>query len=305
MIEIRHVLCPVDFSDHSLRALKQAVALASAQRGDVTALHVMPLQMPPLSGLAMAVAGTVEYGTREDMQADLTERLARFVAPVADGVPVETVVEAGDVVNQIVTQARARGVDVIVIGTHGHGEFERLTLGSTADKTQRKASCPVLTVPPAADATVDPGPFRRILCAIDFSESSTRALQYALALARSSGGRVRLVHVLESIPMPVPASAVGVFDVDAYRESVEAEARRRLHALVSSEVAPLTEGEEVRIGKAADEIVRAAEDHPSDLVAMGVRGHSALEDALFGSTAYHVARRATCPVLSVRARANE
>jgi nucleotide-binding universal stress UspA family protein len=302
MVEIRHFLCPVDFSDLSLHALKQAVALAGVQGGDVKALHVMPLHMPPLSGLAMAVAGSVESGTREDMRTDLGERLQRFVASAADGVPVETLVEAGDVVNQIVTQARARGADVIVIGTHGHGGFERLTLGSTTEKTQRKASCPVLTVPPAADETVAPGPFRRILCAIDFSESSMRALEYGLALARSTDGRIRLVHVLESVPMPLPESAAGVFDVPAYQKSLEAEARRRLHALVSSEVAPLTEGEEVRVGKAAEEILRAAEDHRSDLVVMGVRGHSALEDALFGSTAYHVARRATCPVLSVRAR---
>jgi nucleotide-binding universal stress UspA family protein len=305
MVEIRHVLCPVDFSDLSLHALRQAVALAAAQGGDVKALHVMPLHMPPLSGLAMAIAGGVESGTREDMQADLDERLERFVAPAADGVPVETVVEAGDVVNQIVTQARARGADLIVIGTHGHGGFERLTLGSTAEKTQRKATCPVLTVPPAANETAAPGPFRRILCAIDFSESSILALEYATALARSADGRILLVHVLESVPMPLPDSAAGVFDVPAYQESLEAEARRRLHALVSSEVAPLAEAEDVRVGKAHEEILRAAEDHRSDLVVMGVRGHSGLEDALFGSTAYHVARRATCPVLSVRARANE
>jgi nucleotide-binding universal stress UspA family protein len=56
------------------------------------------------------------------------------------------------------------------------------------------------------------------------------------------------------------------------------------------------------VGKAHDEILMAAEEHGSDLIVIGVRGHTALEDTLFGSTAYHVARRAACPVLSVRAR---
>jgi nucleotide-binding universal stress UspA family protein len=302
MVQIRHILCPVDFSDFSLRALKQAVVLAGAHGGDVEALHVMPLHMPPVSGLAMAAAGVLEPNTRERMRMDLRERLAEFVAPAADGVPVETIVEEGNVVNQIVTQARARGVDLIVVGTHGHGGFERLTLGSTAEKTQRKAPCPVLTVPAGPDGAPSPALFRRILCAVDFSEPSGRALEYALALARESDGRVLLVHVLESVPSALHTPAFGAFDVRAHQDTLESEARTRLRGLVPTEGDRWTEGEEVRVGRAHDEILMAAEEHGSDLVVMGVRGHSAFENALFGSTAYHVAHRAACPVLSVRGR---
>jgi nucleotide-binding universal stress UspA family protein len=56
---------------------------------------------------------------------------------------------AEDVSNALLAVARARAVDLIVVGTHGAGGLERLILGSVADKVIRGASQPVLVVPPA------------------------------------------------------------------------------------------------------------------------------------------------------------
>ncbi len=60
------------------------------------------------------------------------------------------------------------------MGTHGRSGFERLALGSVAEKVLRRARCPVLAVPPAhgTDTAVE---FRRILCATDFSDPSLPA----------------------------------------------------------------------------------------------------------------------------------
>jgi nucleotide-binding universal stress UspA family protein len=78
------------------------------------------------------------------------------------------------------------------------------------------------------------------------------------------------------------------------------EAQDRLRQLVPAEAAQWQKTTEVRVGKPHDEILRAAQEHGADLIALGVHGHGALERALFGSTAYHVARRATSPVLTAR-----
>lgn len=299
MLTIRHILCPVDFSEPSLRALREAVSLAKAQHADVKALHVLPAHLPPLSGLAMAAAGFLEPDARERQRADFLERLRAFVASAADGVPVEPVVEEGDVVNEIVTQATARGVDLVVMGTHGQRGFESLTLGSTTEKTLRKSRCPVLTIPPAQKPGGSGGSFRSILCAVDFSASASRALEYALALARQGEGRLILVHVLESVPLAAPVPALAAFDAPTYRRALEDDARERLRELPAA-AGRWQKVEDIRTGKAHDEILRAAEEHGADLIAMGVHGHGALERALFGSTAYHVARRAACPVLTAR-----
>jgi nucleotide-binding universal stress UspA family protein len=300
MIEIRKILCPTDFSEFARRALDVAAAVARAHEATLTVLHVMPLNLPPLSGLAAATADTLEPEARDRLRADMLDRLRIFCASAAAQVPVEVLVEEGNAAGEIVTVAHTLRADLLVMGTHGHGGFERLALGSVTEKTLRKASCPVLTVPPSPEAAPASGVFRRILCAIDFSESSLRALDCALTLARKAEGKVTLLHVLELLPGPQGAAAVAAFDVASYRRALEEEARDRLNSLLPGHAQRWIEGEEIRAGKPYEEILRAAEESEADLIAMGVHGHGALIDALFGSTAYQVARRAPCPVLSAR-----
>ena len=97
----------------------------------------------------------------------------------------------------MVWRARTTLADLIVIGTHGRSGFERLMLGSVAEKVLRKAACPVLTVPAHAPDAVprEAGSVRRILCPVDFSSSSEDALEYALAsLAQEAHARLTVLH---------------------------------------------------------------------------------------------------------------
>ena len=88
--------------------------------------------------------------------------------------------------------------DLLVIGTHGRSGFERLVLGSVTEKVLRKASCPVLTVPKRLPDAVPVGPvlFKRILCPVDFSESSLHALSYAVSMAQEADGQLTVLHVV-------------------------------------------------------------------------------------------------------------
>ena len=88
--------------------------------------------------------------------------------------------------------AAAMKADLLVMGTHGLGGFHRLLLGSVTEKVARTASCPLLTVPPAAPAmTPRPILFKKIVCPIDYSPASLKALDYALELGRQADGRAR------------------------------------------------------------------------------------------------------------------
>ena len=85
----------------------------------------------------------------------------------------------------------------------------------------RRAPCPVLTVQKDSSERAQSGepPFRRIVCGVDFSESSLRALEYAFSLAREDDATIALVHVVESLPEtgPLPPG----FDLEGYRVIVE------------------------------------------------------------------------------------
>ena len=303
MRAFKRILCPVDFSDFSRRALDHALAVARCYGASVTTLHVTTpipqvLNAPAYLGAEVPVPLVLPATGR----AALREQVQRLAdAEQVPGVPVNIeVVEAGDVHREILVQAERLGSDLIVLGTHGRSGFERLFLGSTAEKVLRKARCPVMTVPPLMPQAVPRGPvpFTRILCALDFSPSSTLALDHAISLARHGGGALTLLHVVEVIPLYYDFSPPAVVDVAAWAR----DAQRRLRALVSDPVRATCRIDEiVATGRPYREIVSLAGTLGSDLIMMGVQGRSAADLAFFGSTANHVVRDARCAVLTLRA----
>ena len=94
----------------------------------------------------------------------------------------------GNTAAEVVARASAMPSDLIVMGTHGRAGFERVVLGSVTEKVLRRAPCPVLTVPRnVADAVpAPPVLFTRIVCAVDFSDCSIHALNYAMSLAQEA-----------------------------------------------------------------------------------------------------------------------
>jgi nucleotide-binding universal stress UspA family protein len=299
-ISIRRILCPVDFSESSRRALEYALDLARRRGIEVAVLHVAARTLPPLSALAAYASAALESGVRERLRRDLLEELRRFVQPAAQGVGVTYAVEDGSVVGSIVEMADQ--TDLLVLGTHGHGEVEGLILGSVAEKVLHRAPCPVLTVPRAAVARSGASAtFQHILCPLDFSSSSSDALGYAVALAREGGGRVTLLHVIEGLLGEKPADIH--LEVAGSLDRAQAAARARLRAAVPAEGARWLEGEPiVATGKAHAEILRKAEELGSDVIVMGVHGQTGLGRLLLGSTARHVVRAAPCPVLTLRSK---
>ena len=146
---------------------------------------------------------------------------------------------------------------------------------------------------------------QRILCPTDFSAISVHAFEHAAALAAWHQAALTVLHVQPDTVAPVSELA---YMADAMllgsplREAVEAE--------LSSVVAParrvgLRADGELREGRPAIEIVRAAQERHADLIVMGTHGRSGFQRWVLGSVAETVLRRAQCPVLTVPARAGE
>lgn len=295
MPDIHRILCPIDFSDASRHALDHAVVIAGWYQARITALHVeqVPsLVMPPILAVADAPAASERRRLAEEL-------MRSWLAPaVARGIQADVECVEGTPEHQIVKRAASLPADLVVIGTHGRTGFDRLLLGSTAEKVLRKAPCPVLTVPPPASAT-STLPFKRLLCPVDFSEPSIAALTFAIALAEESDARVTILHVFEW-PERNELFVERTFDSPAFRAEIEARVRRQLDALVTEEARTWCEPVvTLAYGKPYRRILDAAADR-MDLVVMGVRTRSAVDLLLFGSTANHVVRSASCPVLTIR-----
>ena len=294
MTAITRILCPVDFSEESRHAIDYATAIARWYNASLTGLYVYSPMFTP------------DPGSPEDELKRLhAETLACFTG-AAVGVSLEVIVDVGRPAHQILARAAALPADLIVMGTHGASGFEHLVLGSVTEKILRKAPCPVLTVPPRA-RTASSLPFKRLVCAVDFSEWSLKALEMTFSLARESDAAVTLVHVIEwpwHEPPPPRLSDLPREQATAlaeFRRSLEQSAMAQLKALTPAAMLDRDEAaNRVVHGTPHVEVLRVAADTHADLIVMGVHGRNAADLLLFGSTTSQLVRRATCPVLTVR-----
>ena len=290
-MRIKNILCPTDLSEASTHAADQAAVIARWYGARVRALHVLSPIVPPLEPPSLD---------------EIYRQIARCFGSAKAAALLVDVVEGGGPAQRILDRAAHLPADLIVMGTHGSSGFEHLLLGSVTEKVLRKATCPVLTVPPHAVSTSQL-PFRKLLCAVDFSESSLAALPYAMSLAAESHAALTIMHVLEW-PWPEPpapnleelpadvAAALSKFRCDR-----EKRATARLESLLP-EPERATQPATIRLanGKPYKEILRVAVEQQADLIVIGVGAKHSLDLTVFGSTTNQIVRRATCPVLTVR-----
>ena len=295
MHEIHHILCPVDFSHASRRAVDLAKGLAGWYGAKITALHVCnPLVIPSAE---FTVAGIVPPPVLTDEEIlGAREQLAACFGSEPSAT-LELVVQSGHPAKCIVGLAQSAGADLIVMGTHGFGGIEHLVLGSVTEKVLRRATCPVMTVPPHDHSTATL-PFKHLLCPVDFSDSSLAGVDAAVALARRTDAQVTVLHVFDADDEPLTDRPI---TVPEYRRQLEHELTKKLEALVPDGARA---GCQLRArtahGRAYREILAMAAAEKADLIVMGVRGRNAIDLMLLGSTTNQVVRRATCPVLSLR-----
>lgn len=291
MSRFRHVLCPVDFSNVSQHALDHAAAIAHRDQARLTVLYVFAnlpaMDVPPL---------VLSPADRERLLVDLK----RMCANVSPDVPVDLrVVEAERVHRTILGEQTALGADLLVLGTHGRSGFQHMVLGSITEKVIRKAGCSTLVVPPRAPDVPPSAAVRitRILCPIDFSDSSIKAFARARAMAHDTGASLTAIAVVDVAYELRDSAMLANVDVEGIARATESETGRRLAELVGRGAQAVDAV--VASGSAPAEVLERAAQDGTDLIVMGVHGRGALDLTLFGSTTHQVIRGAACPVLIV------
>jgi universal stress protein A len=135
------ILVPIDFSPYAERALDYAITLARKLPARVLLVHV--IQAIPLGVTEMGSAVPPAY--LQQIESEVNQSIAQYLGRVTTaGLAGETVIVHGVPFEEIAQLARARGVALIVMGTHGRTGLAHLFLGSVAEKVVRLAVCPVL-----------------------------------------------------------------------------------------------------------------------------------------------------------------
>jgi nucleotide-binding universal stress UspA family protein len=293
-MRFQKILCPIDFSAGSQKAMQVAVRLANEADAELVLAHAWYLPpniydayvFPP--HVVEQITGDAERGLEAALRDAVTFGAKRVSAKLLNGLPWAKIVDL---------LASDPAFDLAVLGTHGRTGLAQVMLGSMAEKVIRHAPCSVLAV--RSDA--EPRPFQHVLCPVDFSVDSDHALELVASLIQPGGTGITLLHVVE-IPIAYfgdrPVTDV-VHDLGDRSAQLLARAAAQLQASVSVPVT--TRSRDGRFPGA--QLLEAIEEDPTiDLVVMGSHGRTGLQRLLLGSVAEKVVRHARCPVLVARRR---
>jgi nucleotide-binding universal stress UspA family protein len=212
------------------------------------------------------------------------------VTHVVDGYPATAIVE----------QAKMRGADFILVGSHGHGGFGRFFLGSIAREVLRNAHCSVGIVRPARDKDLSAAA-RKILLATDGSSFSECAARSIAERPWREGSEVKIISVVDPvIPATDPWYASGEV-VDQIREQRQTECEQAVKSakeLLSG--ARLTTSASVLEGIVKHRILDEAQKWGADIIVVGSHGRRGLTRLLLGSVSEAVAMNAPCSVEVIR-----
>jgi len=284
------LLCPVDFSTHSERALRHALAIAGAFGAHVT---VVTINDPML--VAGAEAAGYGESLRDQVEEALQETLGRMPAAASPLLPAIDIV-TGVPAAEILAAAERAGANLVVMGTRGLGSAGRLMFGSTTERVVRAAHVPVLVVPEYSPErmSVEQGEARftlnQVVAAIGLDAADTTVAATAGEWARACGVPLTLGHVCHDAAAPAwwplgglpPAASVD-------------EARRQLDVLARNIPSAAGALIDVRRGRVPAGIAGMVRDRNAGLLVASRGGGQ----HRLGATAYRVMTEADVPTLIV------
>lgn len=283
-MDLKTVLCPVDFTDLAPREVAMAVEICRAF-GARLVLHHNVAEIGP--GLSRAWDWDSTHRSDEASFPDAERTMKAMLAGVGGGVTAEAVVTRGPLAAVVLALAEQLPADLVVLATRGRSTDEH---ASVTERVVQDAPCPILTFEDHAGEA--PPPFRltagageqpaRVLVPTDLSQDGAAALAYAGALARVVPVQLDVLHVVSD------AGEV-------------AEARQRVEAALPVE-ARSQAAVHVRTGHPADEIVAHVAETAPAFAIVGAHARGFLRRFLTRDTAREVVHRAHCPVLVVPAK---
>jgi nucleotide-binding universal stress UspA family protein len=308
-ISIRNILFLTDFSEPSETALPFATSIARGYGAGVYALHVFTPDPNVCGAPAQLAIAAIETG-EQAAKARIESQLA--------GLEHETIVDWSiDLWDAVQKTIEEKGIDLIVMGTHGRTGAEKFLMGSIAEEIFRRSPVPVLTIGPHVRSSVHAGGrFHRVLFPTDFTAASLAAAPYAISLAQENKAKLVLLHVMRTPELRISKSRRenGRNENELRENELHEKEQRRFELSVAEAIHQLYETVPndadlhfpaeslVEYGDPADRILALANDRSSDLIVLGVRdaaGHVGAATHLARATAHKVVAHALCPVLTV------
>jgi nucleotide-binding universal stress UspA family protein len=283
MGKYRKILVAVDSSESSKNALHQAFKLANEEKCWITVTSVVPpyegeIEILGVKDIRAALRKPCEDALDEVQKIAKTERML-----------VKTVCQEGEVYERIVDLADAENCDVIVMGRRGLRRIERTLIGSVTARVIGHTQRDVLVVPNGT--TVG---WKTIVLATDGSKYSAAAAERAIAFAKSYGGELKVLSVVD-VPSEFYADAPkAVEDLVRKAKGFVADVKNQAEAAGVSAETFVVEAE------AYQAVNNLAQEQKANMIVLGSHGRTGLRRLLMGSVTEAVIGHASCPVLIVK-----
>lgn len=276
----RKILVAIDGSQTSLHALEESFKLAQNEGSWITAVSVIPAYTGDLDLVAV---GNIMAAMRKPCDEALVK--AKELADKHRAL-IKTVCEEGEPHERIIDLAQAENCDLIVMGRRGLRRLERVLVGSVTARVIGYSPIDVLVIP--RDTNVD---FKKVLFATDGSKYSKSAEKKAIDFAKSYGGEIAVISVVD-VPSEFYAESPKTIEelvnkAKGYVEDVKREAQSEG---VKAETI-------VREGEAYQVITDLAKKLDAGIIVMGSHGRTGLKRLLMGSVTEKVIGHTPCPVL--------
>lgn len=317
-----NILVPLDGSTFAEQAIPHALYFARAAhaRLHLALVHEpMPMWVPSSAGddADMGEARSVEQAYLDGVAAKVSREAAHGVetalldAPTA-GALAEYAVRQGfsaeildrPVAVALATHAAKLSIDLIVLATHGRGPLSRSWFGGVADQLVRQVHMPVLFIRPEEQEPEQGPTYRHVLIPLDASPFSEAILDHAKDVARLTGARITLLHVVEDT---LPAPALTEFMAAEEFAGIARAPWREQAERYLEQCAALFRAEEMSVETAtvygvspAAFILDEAHRRNADLIALTTHGSRGLRRMLLGSVTDRVIRGSDIPVLALR-----
>jgi nucleotide-binding universal stress UspA family protein len=280
MGKYKKILVAFDGSESSKNALRQAFKLANEEKCWITVTSVVPpyegdIDLTGVKDIMASLRKPCEDALREAEKIAETERAL-----------IKTVCEEGEVYERIVDLADAENCDIIVMGRRGKRRLTDALVGSVTARVIGHTQRDVLVVP--RDTNIG---WKKILVATDGSKYSTVAVDKAIAFAKSYGGGLLVVSVVD-VPTEFYAEAPKAVE-DMVKKAKQYTAAVKKQAAEAGVTAETFVGE----SEAHTAILNLAKEQNVDMIVVGSHGRTGLRRLLMGSVTEMVIGNAPCPVL--------
>jgi nucleotide-binding universal stress UspA family protein len=284
MGKYKKILVAFDGSESSKNALLQAFRLANDEECWITVVSVIP----PYEG-EMELVGVKDIRASLRKPCDDALAEAEKIAK-AEKALIKTVCEEGEIYEKVVDLADSENCGIIVLGRRGMSRLERALVGSVTARVIGHTQKDILVVP--GGTTVG---WKNILLATDGSKHSKAASEKAIDFAKSYGGELFVISVVD-VPSEFYAEAPQVVDDMAQKaKEFVADVKKKAEAFNIKTSTFTGEGESYEV------ITDLAKKEKSDVIIMGSHGRTGLKRLLMGSVTEKVIGYSPCPVLVVKA----